>query len=152
MPRVNYDQIAHLYDEPMRRHSVDARLLAFLKERGDLDPDTVHILDVGCGTGSQLAANREFLPNACMVGVDPFRQMLRVASRSAPASFWVQGDGSRLPLAASGFDYITNQFSYQHIAQQESFVGEMFRVLRPSGRFTMTNIDPWSMPDWAIYR
>ncbi len=33
MSRVDYDQIAHLYDEPIRDHVVDERLLSFLAER-----------------------------------------------------------------------------------------------------------------------
>lgn len=40
MHRVNYDQIAHLYDEPVRDHDVDPTLLAFLAERPDLSPAT----------------------------------------------------------------------------------------------------------------
>ena len=27
-----------------------------------------------------------------------------------------------------------------------------FRILRPGGRFVITNLDPWSMPGWIIYR
>ena len=152
MPRVDYDQIAHLYDEPIREHAVDERLLAFLEERPDLDEASVRILDVGCGTGRQLGANWTRLPGAVMVGVDRFRGMLRIAARRGPGIGWVQGDGAQLPLASASFDYATNQFSYQHIAEQERFVHEMHRVLRPGGRFVMTNIDPWSMTRWAIYR
>src|SRR5688572_7611978 len=152
MPRVDYDLIAHLYDEPMREHAVDERLLAFLDQRPDLDPSTVRVLDVGCGTGSQLAANRARLPHALLVGVDPFRGMLGIAHRRGPGIGWVQGDGAHLPLASARFDYATNQFSYQHIAGREAFIREMYRVLRPGGRFVIVNIDPWSMPDWSIYR
>ena len=152
MPRVDYDLIAHLYDEPMREHRVDERLLAFLDERPDLDLATVRVLDVGCGTGRQLAANQTRLPEAYMVGVDRFAGMLRIAARRSPGISWVQGDGGHLPLASSNFDYATNQFSYQHIDEQESFFHEMHRVLRPGGRFVLTNIDPWSMVDWAIYQ
>lgn len=152
MPRVDYDLIAHLYDEPMRRHSVDDRLLAFLAERPDLAGYSLRVLDIGCGTGSQLAANRARLPDAVMVGVDRFRGMLRVAGRRGSGMAWVQGDGAHLPLTSSSFDYATNQFSYQHISDQPAFIREMYRVLRPGGHFVMTNIDPWSMLDWSIYR
>ena len=152
MPRVDYDLIAHLYDEPIREHTVDVRLLAFLDERPDLDARSVRVLDVGCGTGRQLAANRARLPETVMVGVDSFRGMLRIAARRSPSVEWVQGDGGHLPLAASSFDYATNQFSYQHIGEQDAFFHEMHRVLRPGGRFVITNIDPWSMADWSIYR
>ncbi|HZO32536.1 MAG TPA: methyltransferase domain-containing protein [Chloroflexota bacterium] len=152
MPRVDYDQIAHLYDEPIRDHAVDTNLLAFLDERPDLDRSTVRVLDVGCGTGKQLTADRARLPGALLVGVDRFRGMLRIAGRRGPGIGWVQGDGAHLPLASTAFDYATSQFSYQHIAGRESFVREIYRVLSPGGRFVMLNIDPWSMTNWAIYQ
>ena len=152
MPRVDYDQIAHLYDEPMRDHAVDARLLQFMASRPDLEQSGLRVLDVGCGTGKQLAADRRQLPEAQLVGVDRFRGMLRIAGRHGPGIGWIHGDGTRLPLASGCFDYATNQFSYHHIADKAAFIHEVFRVLRPGGRFVMTNIDPWSMLDWAIYR
>ena len=31
-------------------------------------------------------------------------------------------------------------------------IGEVCRVLRPKGRFVMTNIDPYQMLEWALYR
>jgi ubiquinone/menaquinone biosynthesis C-methylase UbiE len=152
MPRVDYDRIAHLYDEPIRDHAPDEHFRRCLAARPDLDPASAHILDVGCGTGKQLVADRSEWPGAVLVGVDRFRGMLRVARRRGHEIGWIQGDGARLPLASDQFDYATNQFSYQHIAGRESFVHEMFRVLRPGGRFVMTNIDPWSMTGWSIYR
>jgi ubiquinone/menaquinone biosynthesis C-methylase UbiE len=152
VPRVDYDRIAHLYDEPMRAHPPDERLRAFLAGRPDLPLSDVRVLDVGCGTGSQLLANRTELPSAMLVGVDRFRGMLRVGSRHGARIGWVQGDGARLPLASDQFDFATNQFSYHHISDQPAFVREVFRVLRPGGRFVLTNIDPWSMPEWEIYQ
>jgi SAM-dependent methyltransferase len=152
MPRVDYDQIAHLYDEPMRAHTVDQQLLAFLANRPDLTPEALRVLDVGCGTGKQLTADRGQLPGAYYLGIDRFRGMLRIAARHEPGIGWINGDGARLPLRSASFDYATNQFSYHHIEEKQSFVRELYRVLRPGGRFVMTNIDPWSMPDWAIYR
>jgi SAM-dependent methyltransferase len=151
-PRVDYDQIAHLYDEPIRDHSVDQRLLAYLAERPDLDPATARVLDVGCGTGKQLAADRSELPRALLVGMDRFVGMLRIAGRRGPGISWVQGDGGRLPLRSESFDFATNQFSYQHISERQAFVREVYRVLRPGGRFVMLNIDPWSMAGWVIYQ
>lgn len=49
--RVNYDLIAHLYDEPGRDYDTDPNLVKFLKKKADL---RIRILDMGCGTGKQL--------------------------------------------------------------------------------------------------
>lgn len=147
--RLDYDRIAHLYDERNRDHAVDPDLLAWLEGRSDR---RVRVADIGCGTGKQLAANRQRFPDVPMVGVDRSYNMLRIASGRAPSVTWVQGDGQALPLASASLDYVTNQYSYAHIPDTRAFFAEVFRVLRSGGQFMLKNIDPWSMPDWIIYR
>jgi SAM-dependent methyltransferase len=152
MVRLDYDQIAHLYDERGRAHQLDANLVAFLSQHPGLAPSQLRVLDVGCGTGRQLAANRDRFPDMFLAGVDRFEAMLRIAQRRCPSAAWIQADGSYLPLGASRFNYATSQFSYQHIRNTRRLLAEVFRVLTPGGRFVMINIDPWSMPGWLVYR
>ncbi len=146
MRRVDYDEIARAYDEPSRDHDVDLGLTAFLDEIPSLDASQVSVLDVGCGTGKQLLANRLAMPDATLVGADLSLGMLRVARERCPDAAWVQGDGAALPFRSGAFHYVSNQFSYPHMRHQERFIAEVLRVLRPGGRFVMTNIDPWSSP------
>jgi SAM-dependent methyltransferase len=87
-----------------------------------------------------------------LAGVDLSGGMLRVARSRDASVHWIQGRAERLPIASASFHYATNQFSYPHIADKRSFLAEVFRVLRPGGRFVLTNIDPWSMTGWALYR
>jgi SAM-dependent methyltransferase len=150
--RVDYDRIAHLYDEPLRDHPADAQLVAFLQGRPEGRSERARILDLGCGTGKQLLANHAAFPHVSAVGLDLFRGMLRIARARCPSARWIHGDASRIPFRSNTFDYVTNQFSYHHIQDQVGFVHEVFRVLKPGGRFVMVNIDPWSMPGWIIYR
>ena len=152
MHRTNYDEIAHLYDEPSRDHQVDAHLLAFLDANSSIARSEVRILDVGCGTGKQLDANRTMFPDIYMVGLDRFRGMLEIARKRCPSVMWIHGDGTELPFASASFDYACNQFSYPHVRNKEELLTELFRVLKTGGRFVMTNIDPWSMTGWCIYR
>jgi ubiquinone/menaquinone biosynthesis C-methylase UbiE len=151
MPRVNYDQGANVYDAHCAKR-VDTDLLAFLDARPGLALDDVRILDVGCGTGAQLVADQPEIPAARFVGLDPFRGMLaRAASKSADIS-WVQGDGARLPFAAGSFDYLTSQISFDHVQDKPSMIAEVVRVLRPDGRFVMTNVCPRENRDELHYQ
>ncbi len=148
--RVDYDAVAHLYDEPLRDHTADAGLITFLHGRDTGTP--ARILDIGCGTGKQLAANRAQLPHLRMIGVDRFSGMLRIAQRRSAGVDWLQGDGAALPLASASVDYATCQYAYPHVGRTDRLIAEVFRVLRPGGRFVMVNIDPWAMPGWLLYR
>ena len=76
--RVDYDAIAPLYDsQPHREKSPDPALAAFLAERSALG--TALLLDIACGTGNQLVANRAIASSARMVGFDGSLGMLRQA-------------------------------------------------------------------------
>ncbi len=149
--RVNYDDIAHLYDEPLRDYDVDAHLVGWLDERPARRTSGVRVLDTGCGTGKQLSANRQAFPDELMVGLDLFHGMLRQARRRCPAVVWVQGNSTRPPFKDASFDYITNQFSYHHVPDKPRMIAEIGRVLSPGGRFVVTTIDPWSMSGWIVY-
>ena len=152
MHRVNYDEIAHLYDESARDHDVDTNLLEFLDSHPEIAPAQARILDVGCGTGKQLHANRTPFPTMFMVGLDRFHEMVRIARNRCPGVAWVHGDGTALPFSSGSFHYVSSQFSYSHVPDKKKLLAEIFRVLRPCGRFAMTHIDPWSMENWNVYR
>lgn len=149
--RLNYDAIAHVYDEPLRDHPADPHLAQIMAEQGIPEAD-LKVLDMGCGTGKQQGANRAAYPAASLFGLDLFYGMLNIAKRRSDAVNWVQGSSSAAPLASDLFHVITNQFSYPHVQDKVGMIRETYRLLRPRGRFILRNIEPWSMPDWLIYR
>ena len=147
--RVNYDLIAHLYDEPSRNYDTDPKLANFLERKSI---SQVRILDMGCGTGKQLTANQKKFPELQMVGLDLFHGMLLQAQKRCDEIIWIQGDNTNLPFGNNSFDYITNQFSYHHVQNKLRLITETYRILKPGGRFTITNLDPWSMAGWIVYQ
>ena len=147
--RVNYDLIAHLYDEPGRNYKADFNLITFLKQNA---LPGLRILDMGCGTGKQLTADHCKFSGLRMVGVDVFHGMLLQAQKRCNEIIWIQGDNTNLPFRITSFDYITNQFSYHHVYQKDRLITETYRILKPGGRFVITNLDPWSMADWIVYQ
>ena len=149
--RVNYDLIAHLYDEPGRDYSVDPNLVEFLNDNPDIRPSDMRILDTGCGTGKQLTANHNQFPGMQAIGMDLFHGMLLQARKRCAGINWLQADNISPPFASDGFDFITNQFSYHHVPDKNGMLTAIFRVLKPGGRFVITNLDPWSMLGWIVY-
>ena len=151
--RVQYDEIAHLYDaQPYREKKVDPHLLAFLRQQPAGTPSSPAILDLCCGTGNQLVANRSLLPQARLVGLDLSYEMLAQATRKAQDILWVQADSSRPPFLDQRFDFISNQFAFHHVRDKEAMLTAMFRLLRPGGQFVMINLAPHEMPGWIHYR
>jgi len=147
--RVDYDLIANLYDEPGRNYDTDPQLIEFLTQKDIPKPS---ILDMGCGTGKQLTADHENFPELQMIGLDLFHGMLYQAYKRCKAITWIQGDNTNLPFRNDSFDYVTNQFSYHHVQNKPRLVAETYRILKPGGWFVITNLDPWSMAGWVIYR
>jgi ubiquinone/menaquinone biosynthesis C-methylase UbiE len=151
--RIDYDEIAEDYDSDRHRgKTVDPKLLAFLAERAQPAAGSIAILDIGCGTGSQLVANRAQISTGHMVGLDFHLGMVRQARKKTRRIDWLQGDGARLPFATESFDFVTNQFSFHHVQDKSGMISEVYRILRPGGQFVMSNISAHDMPNWIIYR
>ena len=148
--RVDYDTIADRYDnQPHREKSVDPELTAFL---GELErEDALSLLDIACGTGNQLIANRALLPDATMVGLDGSLGMLRQARRKAPDIAWVHADGAQLPFRADSFDFLSCQYALHHFRDKAPMLRSAFRVLRGGGRLAIYNLCPHDCEDWLYY-
>jgi SAM-dependent methyltransferase len=148
--RVDYDSIADLYDsQPYREKSADPELAAFLAERAR--SDTLSLLDIACGTGNQLVANRIIAPHARMMGLDGSFGMLRQARSKSPDIGWVQADGAVLPFKPRSFDFISCQYAFHHLRDKPSMLRETLRLLHTGGRLTLDNLCPQECQDWLYY-
>jgi SAM-dependent methyltransferase len=78
--------------------------------------------------------------------------MLRQAQSKAPDITWVQADGAFLPFRAQCFDFVICQYAMHHMHDKAAMLGAVFRVLRPGGRFVLSNICPQEMMDWLYYQ
>jgi len=151
--RVQYDQVAHLYDaQPYRHKKVDPQVLAFLYEYPTVDGVRLALLDLGCGTGNQLIANRSALPQARLVGLDLSYGMLMQARRKSQDILWVQADSSYPPFSEACFDVITNQYAFHHVRDKQAMLTAAWRLLRAGGRLVLSNIAPHEMAGWLYYR
>jgi SAM-dependent methyltransferase len=90
------------------------------------------VLDVGCGTGVLIAELPQHTA-AAIHGLDLNPTYLELASRSAPAAHFTQGDAHRLPYPAAAFDACLCHYLLLWVADPAQVVREMKRVTRPGG-------------------
>jgi SAM-dependent methyltransferase len=126
-----------------QRRYPNEELLRFVGRRyGRLGPSerrALRILDLGCGSGSNLwmLAREGFEAHgvdAAPAGLELCRQML--ASWGVEASLQV-ADFRELPYADASFDAVVDVVSLQHLdlAGHAAALAEVARILRPGGRF-----------------
>jgi SAM-dependent methyltransferase len=111
-------------------------------------------LDLCCGTGAALDMLRALCRDS-LVGLDVSRGMLQVcrertadAPGTAPIEL-VRGNALALPFDAA-FDLVVCFGAQGHILRRDEprFASEIFRVLRPGGRFVFVT-SPWPRP-WSL--
>jgi demethylmenaquinone methyltransferase / 2-methoxy-6-polyprenyl-1,4-benzoquinol methylase len=133
-----FDRIAPVYDAMNRvmTAGLDRRWRAITLDATVRSGDRV--LDACCGTGDLAigAAQR----GAQAIGLDFSPKMLERARRKAPAVDWVQGDALALPFDDASFDAATVGFGVRNVADLETGLRELRRVLRPGGRLGILEI------------
>jgi ubiquinone/menaquinone biosynthesis C-methylase UbiE len=108
----------------------------------DAGPDTT-ILDVACGPGivaATLAAKAR-----AVVALDLTPEMLLQArDRCAKAGLtnvtFEQGNATALPFPDSSFDGVVTRLSVHHFDAPRLVLNEMFRVLKPAGKFVLADV------------
>ncbi len=107
------------------------------------------VLDVATGTGRLATALCD--AGARVVGVDFSMPMLEAGAQRADRAgvAFVNGDGTRLPFAASTFDAVTIAFGLRNLPDTVGGLRELLRVTKPGGRLVVLE---FSKPTWAPFR
>ena len=125
-----------------------ARLVAAFVELSRLRPPA-RIADLGCGSGTFTA----LLARAgydC-VGLDISAKLIEVGRRKYPGIEFAEGDIEHLPFPDASFDGVLLSGVVHHFPDPSRCAGEVFRILRPQGRFVA--FDPNRMnPFMWLYR
>ena len=112
-------------------------------EHLNVKPDS-HVLDIGCGGGANLERFLAMCPQGYVCGVDYSKESVAVSRKKNATNLGKrceikEGSVSALPYKDSEFDIVTafeTIYFWPHIKQD---FAEIFRVLRPNGRFLICN-------------
>lgn len=130
-----FDERAQGYDEDMR--SVVVSFEAFYGGIAAplLATDApIRVLDLGCGTGLELAGIWARAPNARITGIDLSGGMLarlreRYAARAAQLEL-VKGSYLEVPLGEQAFDFAVSTMTLHHLAPEAK--AQLYARLRPA--------------------
>ncbi|NDZ14502.1 hypothetical protein C7T35_18160 [Variovorax sp. WS11] len=92
------------------------------------------VLDIACGEGYGSALLAQVAES--VIGVDISQDAVNHASRnySAQANLrFIQGSATRVPVDDASVDVLVSFETLEHLAEQEQMLGELRRVLKPSG-------------------
>src|ERR1035437_7902352 len=152
--RSMFGRVAHRYDlaNHLLSFNIDHywRAHAVRRAREILLRPEARVLDICCGTGDLvLARGKQGRP---VLGSGFCHPMLvaaagKIARRRAPAVLF-ESDALALPLRDASLDLLTVAFGFRNLANYESGLGEMRRVLRPGG---MAAILEFTQPPNALF-
>lgn len=125
-----------------------ARLISTCVRLMGLKPGA-RVADLGCGSGvfSDLLQRAGY---DC-VGIDISPKLIALGKLNYPKVEFIEGDVERLPFPAEDFDGVLLSGLVHHFPDPSKCAAEVFRVLRPGGRFVA--FDPNRMnPFMYLYR
>jgi 2-polyprenyl-6-hydroxyphenyl methylase/3-demethylubiquinone-9 3-methyltransferase len=98
------------------------------------------VLDVGCGMGVQ--ASIWAADGYCVTGVDIDQSLLQIGKNRAEEKqlniHWVQASAIKLPFADECFDICLSIELLEHIADWQTSLSELNRVVKPGGLVLLT--------------
>ena len=94
----------------------------------------IRLLDLCCGPG--YGAGEAAARGLDAIGIAP--GMVAEARRGYPGVSFQEGDAEALPFADRSFQAVICPFGLLHLPEPDRAIGEVFRILKPGGRFAAT--------------
>ena len=139
----SFNQAAARYDDVARLQRYTADQLFYYLTKLCITPTT--ILDLGTGTGSNIARLVRQYPQAHLVALDIAAKMVKQAQDRHDSSCYqiapsyLVGDAEKLPLASDSVDLVFSNLTLQWCDMRASLV-DIKRVLKPQGLLLLTSL------------
>lgn len=103
----------------------------------------LHVLDLGCGSGSVTQRLSEAVYPGNVIGADISEKMIQQAATDYVSHNLVfeQADAYQLAFPDSCFDLVHARFLFQHLKFPTQALREIYRVLRPGGSLCVIDVD-----------
>ena len=100
------------------------------------------VLEVGSGRGGGASYISRYLQPRSMTGMDFSQEAVDLCNRHrlGPGLAFVCGDAQSMPFPALSFDAVVNIESSHCYESMDTFLSEVYRVLRPDGRFFFADL------------
>lgn len=142
----------HQLFEPFTRKLADILLNEVKKD----NHEATSLLDLATGPG-YLARKAKEYGYLNIVGVDLSNEMIAIAQQAQTSSYSASlnsslvrfkvGDAEQLDEIDNSFDSVTMSFGLPHLPKPDKAISEVYRVLKPGGRFGCT---AWAEPEQNI--
>lgn len=154
---AHYDRIAAKYLTNLTYPHTEAYTQYFdrvLLEQ--IDPEIGTVAEICCGAAEACWLLRSRIERG--VGIDMSTAMLNQAWNRLPDDrfAFAQADACALPLASGKFDSVFMLGGVHHVNDRQTLFAEVFRILKPGGRFhfrePLDDFMPWRVLRRVIYR
>ncbi|MDZ7667297.1 MAG: methyltransferase domain-containing protein [Desulfotignum sp.] len=135
-----YKNLAKLYDTFIEPSVGVLRKIMF---KMYLPKEGLRVLEIGCGTGSNL---RLYQKSGCEVnGIDLSPSMVKVATKKLGEQADIKlGDASQMPYPDNHFDLVIAMLTLHEVPKsiRAPIINEMRRVMKPDGRLLIVDFHP----------
>ncbi len=116
-------------------------------------PDGGSVIEVGCGTGRNLALVARRYPRARLHGIDISEEMLKSARRNAPGATLARADATGFDSAAllgeATFDRVFMSYTLSMIPDWQGALDQAARLVAPGGRLHIVDFGQQErLPGW----
>lgn len=104
------------------------------------DLNGLNILEIGCGRGKFLSLISKKYKSAILLGLDFSESAITIANqkRANTNLKFIVSDAQNINLPSNNFDLIISCETLEHIPEPQKMAKEIFRLLKPNGKFILT--------------